>query len=119
MHVVFLQIVFLITHWVACAFWWEARHVSFDPDVLIGVDSAFMAALGNFDQYMVSLYWAVTTLSMVEANSSPSTLISTLSSTARASLFLLFNITLGSYILGTITLLVVKEVSLLIVFQLC
>ena len=48
---------------------------------------------------------------MVEANSSPSTLVTTFSSTARASLFLLFNITLGSYILGTITLLVVKQVG--------
>ena len=56
-------------------------------------------------------YWSVTTLSMVEANSSPSTLVTTFSSTARASLFLLFNITLGSYILGTITLLVVKQVG--------
>jgi len=106
-----LQIVFLITHWAACAFWYEARHVAFDPDVLIGVNAAFMAGLGVSDQYLVSLYWAVTTLSMVEANSEPDTLIWTLSATVRSSLFLLFNITLGSYILGTITLLLVKEAS--------
>ena len=85
--------------------------MAFDPDVLIGVNAAFMAGLGVSDQYLVSLYWAVTTLSMVEANSEPDTLIWTLSATVRSSLFLLFNITLGSYILGTITLLLVKEAS--------
>ncbi|GAX74508.1 hypothetical protein CEUSTIGMA_g1957.t1 [Chlamydomonas eustigma] len=103
------QIVMLITHWVACTFWWEARAVSFDPDILVGVNAAFMGSQASFEQYVVSLYWAVTTLSMVEANSAPETLSTTFSATARASLFLLFNITLGSYVLGTITLLVVKQ----------
>ena len=51
----------------------------------------------------------MTTLSMVEANNVPTTMASTESAATRASLFLLFNITLGSYILGTITLLVVKQ----------
>lgn len=46
---------------------------------------------------------------MVEANNVPSTMASLESAATRASLFLLFNITLGSYILGTITLLVVKQ----------
>ena len=46
---------------------------------------------------------------MVEANNVPTTMASTESAATRASLFLLFNITLGSYILGTITLLVVKQ----------
>ena len=50
-----VQIVMLITHWVACTFWWEARHVAYDPDVLVGVDAAFMAGLGALEQYCVSL----------------------------------------------------------------
>ena len=50
-----VQIVMLITHCVACTFWWEARHVAYDPDVLVGVDAAFMAGLGALEQYCVSL----------------------------------------------------------------
>lgn len=39
----------------------------------------------------------------------PSPYLQTISAVTRASIFLLFNIALGSYILGTITLLVVKN----------
>lgn len=52
-----LLIVALVVHWAACAFFWEARHVAFDPEILVGVDAAKMALLGAADQYTTSLYW--------------------------------------------------------------
>ena len=50
-----LAIVMLITHWVACGFFWEAREVGFDPEILPGVDAALMAGLGAGDQYITSV----------------------------------------------------------------
>ncbi|PSC71927.1 potassium channel SKOR [Micractinium conductrix] len=103
-----LAIVLLITHWTACGFFLAGVHSGFSGEVLYGADSSFLEALAQADQYVYSLYWAVTTLSMVEANSVPQTMAETVSATVRASLFMLFNTALGSYIVGTITLLVVK-----------
>lgn len=103
-----LSIVLLITHWTACGFFLACVHSGFSPDVLYGADGAFLASLSPPDQYLYSLYWAVTTLSMVEANSLPSTMTQTVSAGLRSALFMLFNTALGSYIVGTITLLVVK-----------
>ncbi len=62
-----VSIVVTITHWLACVFWWEAREVAFDAEVLSGVAAAFMSTLQPFEQYLMSLYWAVTTLSMVRS----------------------------------------------------
>ena len=154
-------------------FWWEALLLRVTcANFLTCVTTCVCNALPSrcaADQYLYSLYWSVTTLSMVEANSVPSTMLETVrwgagccgslslgaggggrggaegrsrahrttrlrvasahtpphcpsahrtavfppasprrSCTIRAGLFLFFNTALGSYIVGTITLLVVK-----------
>ena len=40
----------------------------FDADILFGANAPFLSSLSSSEAYVYSLYWAVTTLSMVEAN---------------------------------------------------
>ncbi|KAI7843594.1 hypothetical protein COHA_002836 [Chlorella ohadii] len=69
-----LAIVLLATHLTACGFFLAGWHSGFSSEAMHGADSVFLAGLAPSDQYLYSLYWAVTTLSMVEANSVPASM---------------------------------------------
>eukprot|EP00775_Hariotina_reticulata_P010172 gene10172-10332_t len=83
----------------------------YDPDLLVGLNSQLFSSSSQLEQYLYSLYWAVTTLAGNEWNGTDAVtdMRQVEANTIRASVFLLFNIALGAYILGTITLLVVKN----------
>ncbi|KAK9791836.1 hypothetical protein WJX73_006514 [Symbiochloris irregularis] len=99
----------LFTHWSACGFYWVARLSGFLPESLVGTNAPFFLSLSGAQQYIYSVYWAVQTLTSSEfGNPNPSSIGETISASVRAIMFMGFNIVLGAYILGTITLLVVK-----------
>ncbi|KAF6256108.1 hypothetical protein COO60DRAFT_1702472 [Scenedesmus sp. NREL 46B-D3] len=104
-----LVIVLYLTHWVACGFDFLAVSGGYDPDMLVGLNPALFASISKPEQYI--LYWAVTTLAGNEWNGMDAVhdMRQVAANTTRASVFFLFNIALGAYILGTITLLVVKN----------
>uniref|UniRef100_A0A383VAB8 Cyclic nucleotide-binding domain-containing protein n=1 Tax=Tetradesmus obliquus TaxID=3088 RepID=A0A383VAB8_TETOB len=106
-----LVIVLYLTHWVACGFNFLAVSGGYDPDMLVGLNPELFASISKPEQYMYSLYWSVTTLAGNEWNGMDAVtdMRQVVANTFRASVFLLFNIALGAYILGTITLLVVKN----------
>ncbi|KIY97752.1 Potassium channel AKT1 [Monoraphidium neglectum] len=105
-----LMIVAYLAHWVACGFEGYARGAGFDPNVLVGTNPALFASVTGADRYVYSLYWAVTTLAGNEWNDTEGVdnMVQIAANAARAGVFLLFNLALGAYILGTLTLLVVK-----------
>ncbi len=84
------------SHRSACAFFDVARFAQFQPDMLIGADAQFFAGLPLAQQYLYSIFWALSTLSSAEFNSdAPGTVTATVSATFRALLFMAFNIGKG------------------------
>jgi hypothetical protein len=98
-------------HWVACGFYGFARAEGFDADALVGVNADLFTGASRAEQYLYALYWAVTTLAGNEFNGAEAVTdyAQVGVNAVRATVFLLFNLALGAYILGTLTLLVVKN----------
>ena len=98
-------------HVAACAFYYGARvGVGFDPALLPGADAALLAAPSEGARYLVCLFWALTTLTSAEyGNAVPDTLAATAAATARAGLYLAFEVVLFSYILGSTSMLLVQN----------
>jgi hypothetical protein len=105
------QIVTYLVHWVACGFYGFARAEGFDADALVGVNADLFTGASRAEQYLYALYWAVTTLAGNEFNGAEAVTdyAQVGVNAVRATVFLLFNLALGAYILGTLTLLVVKN----------
>ncbi|KAK9847644.1 hypothetical protein WJX84_010180 [Apatococcus fuscideae] len=104
-----IAIVMYITHWAACGFYFVCRQYGFAADVLVGTEPDFFTHLNTGQQYIYSLWWSLFTLTTVDfGNPAPATMPTTIAASVRASANMLFNIGLGAYLLGTITLLVVK-----------
>ena len=106
-----IKIVTYIVHWVACGFYGFARSEGFNVDALVGVNADLFTGASQTEQYVYCLYWAVTTLAGNEFNGADSVqdYAQVGVNAVRATVFLLFNLALGAYILGTLTLLVVKN----------
>lgn len=104
-------LVLFAAHVAACGFYFAAARSGFAADALPGADAAFLTSLtGASQRYWVSLFWALTTLTSAEyGNPAPATLPATEAAAARAALFLAFQVALWAYILGTTTLLVVRD----------
>jgi len=103
-------LVALAAHAAACGFYFAARASGFDAEALVGADRDFLLSLDGGQRYLMSLWWALSTLSSGEyGNPSPLSIEATKAAAARTALFLAFQIALWSYILGTTTLLVVKS----------
>lgn len=106
-----LLLIAFMTHWVACGFEFLARQGGFPNDLLVGTNPELFRSLSFDKQYLYSLYWSVTTLAGNEWNGvdNVQTIEEVVANTLRAGVFLVLNIALGAYILGTISLLVVKS----------
>lgn len=77
----------------ACAFFDVARLADFQPDMLIGADAQFFSQLPPPQQYLYSMFWALSTLSSAEFSAdAPGSVPATVSATLRALLFMAFNI---------------------------
>jgi len=99
-------------HWLACAFAWRARSGGFSPGVLVGVaNPQLFASSGPAGEYLYSLWWALTTMAGNEWSDMQNVadLEQVGTATLRVGAFLLLSIALGAYVLGTLTLLVVKQ----------
>ena len=94
----------LWTHFAACAFYFIAKLHGFETsDTWIGPHEG---DLSSFEIYTTSLYWSVVTFTTVGyGDFSPMNA----SEQIFGMIFMLLNITLMSYIIGSITLLVVKN----------
>jgi ankyrin repeat protein/CRP-like cAMP-binding protein len=110
-----LAYVFYLAHWAACGFYFCARMAGFGPATWVGRASAGagVAALGSApglpastpDRYLASLYWAVTVFTTTGFGDlvavSPAETVWTI-------FYMVAALVLGTYIIGTTTLLLIK-----------
>jgi ankyrin repeat protein len=99
-------------HATACGFAYLAHGGlgALSPDALVGADADYFSSLPVAEAYVYALWWGLTSLTAGAefGNGSPTTPSATAAAAARSGLFLLFNATVLSYILGTTTLLLVR-----------
>ncbi|CAL8465533.1 g5069 [Coccomyxa elongata] len=98
--------VFYVTHWSACMFYFIAVQYGLDRDTWIGRHFDDVVDLPLQVRYVYSLYWAITTLATVGYGDFSA--VNT-AEAVWATIYMFFNLALGAYVLGTITLLVVKH----------
>ncbi|KAG2447078.1 hypothetical protein HYH02_007828 [Chlamydomonas schloesseri] len=97
--------VFYCTHWAACILYEIASLQSFSPNSWVGRNQARFEGRPLAEKYLLALYFSVSAFtglgdSSLYAGSVPEA--------GFMILYLLFNLFLGAYILGTVTMLVVK-----------
>eukprot|EP00884_Botryococcus_braunii_P009821 jgi/Botrbrau1/18840/Bobra.177_2s0005.1 len=100
-----LSLLAYLINWFACLFQLASRGFGWSHvDV-----SDFNSLETIFERYLGSLYWAVETLTSPQyGNEAPRTRWELAAATARIGLFMAYDIAIGAYIMGTISLLVVK-----------
>ena len=59
-------LVALAAHAAACGFYFTARASGFDAEALVGADRDFLLSLDGGQRYLMSLWWALSTLSSGE-----------------------------------------------------
>lgn len=59
-------LVALAAHAAACGFYFAARASGFDAEALVGADRDFLLSLDGGQRYLMSLWWALSTLSSGE-----------------------------------------------------
>ncbi|KAG1669745.1 hypothetical protein FOA52_001574 [Chlamydomonas sp. UWO 241] len=97
--------IMLTCHWFACIFYFMARTDDFSEQTWVGRNYFRFEGRGNLVAYIYALYTSVTAFAglgdgdFYTANPAENIAMS---------LYLLFNIVLGAYILGTVTMLMVK-----------
>jgi CRP-like cAMP-binding protein len=100
-----LSFVFYLAHWAACGFYFCARMAAFGPATWVGRGGAGLVGGTTPDKYLASLYWAVTVFTttgfgdLVAVNRAE---------TVWTILYMLAALVLGTYVLGTTTLLLIK-----------
>jgi len=100
-----LAFVFYLAHWAACGFYFCARMAGFGPATWVGKGVAGLVGASTSDRYLASLYWAVTVFTttgfgdLVAVNRAE---------TVWTILYMLAALVLGTYIVGTTTLLLIK-----------
>eukprot|EP00884_Botryococcus_braunii_P021334 jgi/Botrbrau1/7885/Bobra.9_2s0059.2 len=100
------MITFYSLHWGACIFFFIARQYGLGENTWVYLNEGFLLNQNNATQYVFSLYWSITTLAGVgygdwhPVNAGEAVFVIC---------YMFYNLWLISYILGTITLLVVKH----------
>jgi ankyrin repeat protein len=97
--------VLLWTHFNACIMYFIARQFSFDPDQT-WIGQKRVEGLTEFERYTTSMYWSVVTFTTVGYGD-----YSPVNSREQiwGMIYMLLNILIGSWIIGSMTLLVVKN----------
>ncbi|CAJ1932854.1 unnamed protein product [Cylindrotheca closterium] len=95
----------LWAHFAACAFFFIAKQYQFDPDNT-WIGALDQDAMTSSQAYITTMYWSVVTFTTVGYGD-----LSPINKEEKvfAMIYMLLNITLMSYIIGSITLLVVKN----------
>ncbi|KAG1653543.1 hypothetical protein FOA52_009017 [Chlamydomonas sp. UWO 241] len=96
----------LSSHWAACIFYLIARLESFSPDSWVGRASNRMEGVGIFDRYIYSLY--VSTAAFVGSLGDDDFYEASVVEAIFMIVYCLLNVVLSAYILGTVTMLMVK-----------
>ncbi|KAL3130260.1 hypothetical protein ABBQ38_008093 [Trebouxia sp. C0009 RCD-2024] len=96
----------LVAHWAACIFYFIARQNNFTNTTWVGNNGMLFDGKPNIIRYIWSLYWSVTTLATVGYGD-----LHAYGPIEAAFIlcYMLFGIILNAYILGTITLLIIKH----------
>ncbi|CAL5221935.1 g4209 [Coccomyxa viridis] len=101
-----LVYVLYVTHWSACTFYFIASQYGLDQDTWIGRHFDDVVDMPIAVRYIFALYWAITTLATVGygdlSAANPAEAV-------WATIYMFFNLALGAYVLGTITLIVIKH----------
>ena len=96
-------VVMLCAHCQACCMYFLARLHGFDDDTWLG---PIVHDMTGFDRYITSFYWSITTFCTVGyGDFSPVNLEEKIA----GSFFMLLNIVIAAWIIGSITLLIVKQ----------
>ncbi|KAK9804415.1 hypothetical protein WJX72_011623 [[Myrmecia] bisecta] len=94
-------------HWNACAVYFVARQYHFAPNTwIVGSNSALFEASSVAERYILSLYYSMTTFATVGYGDFH---IYNVAEAVVMILFMTSNIVLGAWILGSITVLVVRS----------
>jgi ankyrin repeat protein/CRP-like cAMP-binding protein len=98
-----LSVALVVTHFSACAMYFLARLNDFDENTWLG---PLVFEMNGFERYVVSLYWSVVTFATVGYGD-----FTPVSSAERiwGCIFMFLNIVVQSWIIGSITLLIVKN----------
>ncbi|DBA89172.1 TPA: hypothetical protein ACH3X1_016329 [Trebouxia sp. C0004] len=96
----------LVAHWAACIFYFIARQNNFTDTTWVGNNGPLFDGKPNMIRYIWSLYWSVTTLATVGYGD-----LHAYGPIEAAFIlcYMLLGIILNAYILGTITLLIIKH----------
>ncbi|GLC44797.1 hypothetical protein PLESTB_001212900 [Pleodorina starrii] len=97
--------VFFTTHWAACILYHVAAHQSFSPGSWVGRNAERFIGRPVHEKYLLSLYFSVSAFTGL---GDAALFATTVPEAAFMIAYLLFNLFLGAYILGTVTMLVVK-----------
>ncbi|KAG2444349.1 hypothetical protein HXX76_001105 [Chlamydomonas incerta] len=98
--------VFFTTHWASCIFYQIAREQSFNEDTWIGRNPDYFMNQSVWHQYIMALYFSVTVFTaMGDAVMYPYTV----AEMATMIVYLMFNLFLAAYIIGTVTIMMVKK----------
>ncbi|EFJ39217.1 hypothetical protein VOLCADRAFT_45039, partial [Volvox carteri f. nagariensis] len=97
--------VFFITHWAACILYHIASHQNFSHDSWVGRNAERFMGRPVYEKYLLSLYFSTSAFTGL---GDAALFASTVPEAAFMVIYLLFNLFLGAYILGTVTMLVVK-----------
>eukprot|EP00798_Chlamydomonas_sp_ICE-L_P017133 gene17133-23437_t len=96
---------FYIIHWAACTFYYIARLECFAPESWVGQNYELLKDKNRFDKYIYSLYFSITTFATVGfGDFHPYTV----GECVFIIIYMFFNLAVSAYILGTITVLVMK-----------
>lgn len=98
--------VFFSTHWAACLFYLIARQEGYSPDSWVGRNLPRFEGKSPIVKYVLSLYFSVSAFTGLGDGA---LYASTVPESAFMIVYMLFNLVLGAYILGTVTMLVVKS----------
>lgn len=102
-----LAFVFYLAHWAACGFYFCARMAGFGPATWVARATAGPALrdASTSDRYLASLYWAVTVFTTTGFGDLVAV---SAAETVWTILYMVAALVLGTYIIGTTTLLLIK-----------
>ncbi|GLC57329.1 hypothetical protein PLESTB_001212500 [Pleodorina starrii] len=96
---------FYVSHWSACVMYLIADLEKFGPSSWVGRNRERFIGRPKYEQYLLSLYFSVSAFTGLGDGA---LFAATVPEAAFMIAYLLFNLFLGAYILGTVTMLVVK-----------